>query len=196
MGLVPDRNSETPEQCQESESTNPFNHSPEIQEVQETPERNSESPVCSGSLDHTIENQQQDHESHHPVSHQLSISTFKLVGDNIDKNVKPRDMRAEHQTQSLHYFHSFAVKDRIDFSSLPNTISLISPAEVEFNVFLPSATDQLEFDNNLCVLISRVVTQYMLFFRECSGKVKQHIEHPYSKEMAQQSTVVSAGSSI
>lgn len=138
----------------------------------------------------------QDHESHHPISHQLSISTFKLVGDNIDKNVKPRDMRAEHQTQSLHYFHSFAVKDRIDFSSLPNTISLISPAEVEFNVFLPSATDQLEFDNNLCVLISRVVTQYMLFFRECSGKMKQHIEHPYSKEMAQQSTVVSARSSI
>jgi len=117
------------------------------------------------------------------------------VGDNIDKNVKPRDMRAEHQTQSLHYFHSFAVKDRIDFSSLPNTISLISCAEVEFNV-LPSATDQLEFDNNLCVLISRVVTQYMLFFRESSGKVKQHIEHPYSKEMAQQSTVVSAGSFI
>ena len=33
----------------------------------------------------------------------------------------------------------------------------------------------------------------MPFFIECSGKVKQHIERPYSKEMAQQSIVVSAG---
>ena len=28
---------------------------------------------------------------------------FKLVGNNIDKNVKPRDMRYSNQTTLLHY---------------------------------------------------------------------------------------------
>ena len=42
---------------------------------------------------------------------------YKLVGDNIAKGVKTRFMRAEsHRNQSLHYFHAFATKNRIDFS--------------------------------------------------------------------------------
>ena len=43
------------------------------------------------------------------------LPLYKLVGDNIDKVVKPRHMRIDHQAKSLHYFHSYAVKDRIDF---------------------------------------------------------------------------------
>ena len=160
------------------------------------------------SLDHSIETQDEDRESQNLDSdrnresqeldrespchavHPESRPTFKLVGDNIDKNVKPRDMRADHQTQSLHYFHSFAVKDRIDFSSVPNTLSLINPAEVDLNCCLPSGEDERVLDDNLCVLISRVVAQYMPFFKECASRVNQHIDHPYSKEMAQKSTVV------
>ena len=35
--------------------------------------------------------------------------TFKLFGDNIDKSVKRRYMRADKGNLSLHYFHSYAV---------------------------------------------------------------------------------------
>ena len=43
--------------------------------------------------------------------------SYKLVGDNIDKNVRPRFMRIkQHRSQSLHFFHSFAVLDRINTS--------------------------------------------------------------------------------
>ncbi len=42
------------------------------------------------------------------------LTTFKIVGDNIDKNVKPRDMRSDYQTRSLHYFHAYAVRDRLN----------------------------------------------------------------------------------
>lgn len=46
---------------------------------------------------------------------------FKLVGDNIDKNVRPRYLRSSiHRTESLHYFHSYAVRDRIGFNELPH----------------------------------------------------------------------------
>ena len=60
-------------------------------------------------------------------------------------------MRIDHQMQSLHYFHSFAVKDRVSFSSLPNTASLINPAEIDLQCFLPTADDQLVLEENLCV---------------------------------------------
>lgn len=38
--------------------------------------------------------------------------SFKIVGDNIDKNVQPRFMRVDASTRSLHYFHAYAVKDK------------------------------------------------------------------------------------
>ena len=49
-----------------------------------------------------------------PVS---SWNGFKLVGDNLDKTVKPHYIRMNRQNHSLNYFHAFAVKDRIDLRS-------------------------------------------------------------------------------
>ena len=50
---------------------------------------------------------------------------FKLVGDNIDKNVRPSFSRSDRSTQSLHYFHYYAALDRVNLSSFsdatPNT---------------------------------------------------------------------------
>ena len=43
---------------------------------------------------------------------------YKIVIDNIDKNVKPRNMRVDAQTKSLHYVQMYSVKDRIDFGKL------------------------------------------------------------------------------
>ena len=52
-------------------------------------------------------------------------TTFKIVGDNIDKTIRPRQETSQHHTQSLHYFHSFAVKDRCDVSGLEDQINQI-----------------------------------------------------------------------
>ena len=41
---------------------------------------------------------------------------YKLVFDNIDKNVKPRYMRCDAQTKSLHYVQVYGGKDRVDYS--------------------------------------------------------------------------------
>ena len=37
--------------------------------------------------------------------------------DNVDKNSKPSYQRHEHRGQSLHHFHSYAVKNRTFISS-------------------------------------------------------------------------------
>lgn len=47
---------------------------------------------------------------------------YKVVGDNIDKNVKPRYARQENKTLSMHYYHSYAVRDRIDISSISDEV--------------------------------------------------------------------------
>ena len=52
---------------------------------------------------------------------------YKLIGDNIDKNVKPRNMTSDNQTVSLHYFHSYSVLDRVNLhhkSSIASTINI------------------------------------------------------------------------
>ena len=50
-------------------------------------------------------------------STQLQLQSYKLVGDNIDKCVRAQYIRFEsgHDNKSLHYFHYFAVLNRIDF---------------------------------------------------------------------------------
>ena len=53
-----------------------------------------------------------------------SLPTNKLVGDNINKSIKPRHMRIKSQTHSLHYFHSYVVKDRVAFWDLDDNPSL------------------------------------------------------------------------
>ena len=44
--------------------------------------------------------------------------TYKIVGDNIDKFVRPRFMQYDSQSRSLHFFNHCAVKDRIDIHDL------------------------------------------------------------------------------
>ena len=39
--------------------------------------------------------------------------TISITGDNLDKNVKPRDMRISNQVKSLHLFHSVAPLSRV-----------------------------------------------------------------------------------
>ena len=43
---------------------------------------------------------------------------FKIVGDNFDKNFSQTYQRIDYQTVSRHYFHMYAVKDRVDLSEL------------------------------------------------------------------------------
>ena len=61
---------------------------------------------------------------------------FKIVGDNIDKNVHLRFQTLEASTKSLHYFHSYAVKDRIDFSHLSDKPPIV-PELIDVKKLLP-----------------------------------------------------------
>ena len=80
-------------------------------------------------------------------------SSFKIIGDNIDKNLRRSFQRCDQQTISLHYFHSCAVGDRIDFSHQSD----VAPESVVIDpsTILPNAVDLDAIKREFQVLISR-----------------------------------------
>lgn len=122
--------------------------------------------------------------------HPLSVNTgYKLVFDNIDKTVKPRHMRIDSQTKSLHYVQAYAVKDRIDYSYEASERS--TDGEVNLYNVLPSAQDYQKLKTNFAVHVSRVITTHLDFFKQdFKGLSEKHIQHKYSKEMSKKSEIV------
>ena len=115
---------------------------------------------------------------------------FRIVGDNIDKTVRPRDMRHNHQSTSLHYFHSYAVKDRVDVSDLSPEVPLVTSKEIDVNLFLPSPEDCQSLEANFCTLMTRILVKHIPGISHLSSVVLQHIPHPYSVAMSKKSEVV------
>eukprot|EP00731_Ephydatia_muelleri_P036130 Em0203g5a len=117
---------------------------------------------------------------------------FRLVGDNVDKNVKPRDMRLNSQTTSLH-FHTYAVKDRICFSHLSTDPIEIVQDSINFEMFYPTVGDNTQLVSNLETLVARMFVQRIPGLQSLSAEATPHIKHLYSKQMALKSEVVPLG---
>ena len=79
---------------------------------------------------------------------------FKIVGDNIDKNIRPRYVRSNARSTSIHYFDSYALRDQIDF----HTLSLPSKQDLAESI-LPSTTDDEMLRNNVIVIVSCILVQ-------------------------------------
>lgn len=78
----------------------------------------SDQETDEGDLSSTSTNPTEDSSS--PTSTtQKVVNTFKLVGDNVDSMFKQRYMRSDkHRAGGIHYFHTYAARDRIDFRML------------------------------------------------------------------------------
>lgn len=124
---------------------------------------------------------------------------YKLVGDNIDFTVRARYMRTDgRQDQSLHYYHAYAIRDRIDLSRFPFHLSRITHPTDSSTLrsmaleMLPSSVDNAALSKNIAILVSRVLVESLPFFKSTfSDVVMWHIEHKHSDEMCRKSEVVS-----
>ena len=119
-----------------------------------------------------------------------SLPTLKFVGDNLDKEVKPSDMREDNQTQSLHYFHVYGVRDRIDLTNHDDQQPTPDISSICIDKLLPSKEDESALCANFCILISRVLKKHMPFFKEFGSGLERHIRHEYYEEMSSKSNVV------
>ena len=107
----------------------------------------------SGNFSVTIDDTDTDLEAAENDVLQLQSTGYKIVGDNIDKNIRASFQRIDHQTKSVHYFHIFAAKDRINLSNLSESV----PHDIKVNLttLLPGSTDLATLLNELQVIVSR-----------------------------------------
>ena len=132
--------------------------------------------------------------SERPTSVASGAFGFKLVGDNIDFTINARYVRTDgRQTRSLHYFHFFAIRDRIDMSQydfdLPQKVSL-DPEKIALKL-LPSIEDDTSLVKDIAILLSRILVTYIPFFKfTFADVVSWHIEHKFYKEMSKKSEAV------
>ena len=105
---------------------------------------------------------------------------YKLVFDNIDKNVKPRHMRSDNHCTTCNHMH------RVNYDSISNEQS------TEVNVFdiLPAEEDYKSLKMNIAILVSRVIVKLFPFFTsDYKGLPIKHIPHEHSSEMARKSEI-------
>ena len=115
---------------------------------------------------------------------------FKIVGDNIDKNVKRRHQTLDRTTMSLHYFNSYAVADRVNFSSLSeNKPDRAFDDELVMSL-LPSDVDLQQILHNFEIHVSRILVKHLPPLKRLSEVTVKHISHMYSTEMSKKSLVV------
>lgn len=119
--------------------------------------------------------------------------TFKIVGDNIDKKVKPRYMREDRQAQMLNNFHLYAVRDHVDTSNLSEELpSHRAFEELTIHDILPSCDDRDKMLKNYVTLFARIITAEIPFFKQFQDAFPVHISHEHSREMERKSEVVSS----
>ena len=92
------------------------------------------------------------------------LPTFKIVGDNIDKEVRPKNMRSDYQARSLHYFHSYAVKDRVNLDNFEDQHQTSAPLIWRFSflqaMMNPQFAEIWEF-----LLLVRLISIYTILCR-------------------------------
>ena len=85
---------------------------------------------------------------------------FKIVGDHIDKNLRPRHQTIDKQTQSLHYFNCYASLDRVDLSSFSSDRPSVDLQSLDIESVLPSSEDFEQILYNFSVIAGRVLATY------------------------------------
>ena len=79
---------------------------------------------------------------------------FKIVGDNLDKNFRCTFQRIDYQTRSFHFFHAYAVLDRVNLSG---TSDIPQPGLIDFTKVIPTRAEVIELNQILSIFITRCV---------------------------------------
>ena len=100
-------------------------------------------------------------------------------------------MRSDHQTRSLHYFHTYGVANRVDFSNVSDEPKCPDVNSINLQDLLPDENDDIELLSNFTALSLRILKKYVPFFGKVCKNICHHIPHKFSAQMSQKSTVVS-----
>lgn len=117
--------------------------------------------------------------------------TYQIIGDNVDLHQRASHQSMDRRNNDHHWFHLYAVKDRITGIDLPNDSPVADVAHLPLHIFLPTVEECNTLQNVFGVLIAHVITDKISYLHPCKDVVSTHIPHKYSNAMKQKSEMVS-----
>jgi len=115
---------------------------------------------------------------------------FIIPFDNIDIELKRKNMTMSNQNQVLHWVNHKMVENRVSGNNLPSQGQKADILDVPNIEFFPNVVDQIRQRFNYIVLVSRILVDYFDCFEPLKDACLQHIPHKHSKEMNQKSVKV------
>jgi len=124
-------------------------------------------------------------------AHQQSCHPgFTIAFDNIDLELKRKNMTASKQNKDIHWVNNNMFINRVSGNLLPTKAPKKELSSVSNMVFLPSTSAQLRQRHNYAILVSRILVDYFDVHAPLKDAYIQHISHKFSKEMATKSVKV------
>ena len=91
----------------------------------------------------------------------------------------------------MHLFASNIIVNRLSFNHLDNTSLKCPITNIDRECFFPNSNELKTLRENFKILVGRICVQFLTKFKFLKSIVTQSIEHKFSKEMTQKSTIVS-----
>lgn len=114
---------------------------------------------------------------------------FAILFDNIDGQMKRRNMTKENQNYDYHWVNHRVVINRVLANNLDQSRKNV--LDVSNIKLLPTVQDQKHQRYNYTVLVARMLVEHFDFFKSFKDVCVQHIPHKYSKELSKKSESVS-----
>jgi len=122
----------------------------------------------------------------------VAVHAYSLVWDNTQKLVKCRDQSRQSSNKMLMWANAYAARSRVPYTMSMCEKRPIRPAiDIALSSYLPNADDMTMLRQRLAVIVSRLVTHHVTYFKQhCSSAPERHIAHQHSAESALKSQLV------
>ncbi len=119
----------------------------------------------------------------------VHVSSSWGTSYNVAKNKGVRDIRSDHHGELVQMYSLLAVKGRVKGPPPVSTFSPPNLGSLKLTHFLPTKADVAGIQENLVILVSRILCEYIKPLQRYKRCVVSHIKHPLSTEMATKSEV-------
>ena len=119
-----------------------------------------------------------------PIFTLFTLHISRIVGDNIDFEVRARVQDKEHGNRSIHWTHQFAIKDKVVDKQLDSKKSKLPAKQLQLAELLPTKSVMERLKSRYAVLASHahVLVKYIEKLKCLKSCTIKHIKHAYLKK--------------
>lgn len=115
---------------------------------------------------------------------------YRLVGDNVDLLIKPRQTTIGSGNQDIHYYNMMAVKNRISGNHLDDAAPIGNIETTPWSVYIPTIDDNKAIRTEFRYLVTRVIAEYIPQMSWLNDYIPPFLSHKYSQIAKEKTEVV------